>query len=173
MAGSVVLIDAWCKHTSPSSVYADITWVGYVGEVVPDEIEQRFSVICRGRDAALELVRGRFGSSQPVYGWEVDRACRDVVDDAGAGHLFIHRTGHNITSEVHGPGANMDDFETHDTRMIIPGTSFSIEPGVYEHDVMGLRTEIDVIITNDGKVLVPTEPVQQHVLPLLSSSWRQ
>jgi len=81
--------------------------------------------------------------------------------------MYIHRTGHNITDDVHGPGANMDDFETHDTRRVLPGTSFSIEPGLYENGVLGLRTELDVVIDLDGTVLVPSEPIQQAILPLL------
>ncbi|MBU3678319.1 MAG: aminopeptidase P family protein [Candidatus Kapabacteria bacterium] len=167
----VVLIDAWCRHDAPGSVFADITWVGYTGEVVPDDVESSFAIIRRGRDEALQLVRDRFASATPVSGFEVDRACRGVIDASGMGHAFIHRTGHNITTQVHGPGANMDDFETHDTRRILPGTSFSIEPGMYIPDVLGLRTEIDVIITHDQQVLVPSEPIQQRVLPLMSQGW--
>lgn len=166
----VVLIDAWCRHDAPGSVFADITWVGYTAEVVPDDIESAFSIVRAGRDAALNLVRERFGSGQPLAGYEVDRACRDVIKQAAMGHAFIHRTGHNITTQVHGPGANMDDFETHDTRLVMPGTSFSIEPGIYIPDLLGLRTEIDVIISHDGQVLVPSEPIQQRIIAIMSES---
>lgn len=168
----VVLIDAWCKHDSPGAVFADITWVGYTGDQVPHDVESAFKIICSGRDAAVELIKQRCADREPIYGWEVDRACRDVINAAGMGDAFIHRTGHNIGTEVHGPGANMDDFETHDTRRIINGTSFSIEPGVYIPNTLGLRTEIDVIIDHDGQPLIPTEPIQHSVLPLFSTNWR-
>lgn len=164
----VVLIDAWCRHESAGSVYADITWVGYTAEVVPDDVEASFAIIRAGRDAALELVRERFRAAEPLAGYEVDRACRAVIEQAGMGHAFIHRTGHNITTQVHGPGANMDDFETHDTRRVLPGTSFSIEPGIYIPELLGLRTEIDVIISPDGEVLVPSEPIQQRIIPIMN-----
>lgn len=167
----VVLIDAWCRHSAPGSVFADITWVGYTSDRVPDDVESAFTIIRKGRDAALALVRQRFASAEPVAGFEVDRACRSVIDAAGMGHVFIHRTGHNITTQVHGPGANMDDFETHDTRRLLPGTSFSIEPGIYIEDLIGLRTEIDVVVTHDGQVIVPSEPIQSHVLPILAEGW--
>lgn len=166
-----VLIDAWCRHDSAGSVYADITWVGYTAERVPDDVESAFRIIRHGRDAALSLVQERFASGQPIAGFEVDRACREVIESAGMGHAFIHRTGHNITTQVHGPGANMDDFETHDTRQILHGTSFSIEPGIYLPDLLGLRTEIDVIIQHDGQVLVPSQPIQQNVLPIMAEDW--
>ncbi|MBU3742856.1 MAG: aminopeptidase P family protein, partial [Candidatus Kapabacteria bacterium] len=166
--GMVVLIDAWARSHTPASIYADITWVGYTGDVVPDDVAHRFDVIVRGRDAAADLVRSRFASGTPVYGYEVDRACRNVIEQAGLGHLFIHRTGHSITDEVHGPGTNIDDFETHDTRRILPGTTFSIEPGVYEEDILGLRTEIDIVVDHDGSVSIPSAPVQMAVLPLLA-----
>lgn len=164
----VVLIDAWAKSHNPGSVYADITWVGYTGTEVPTNIAARFDAIVRGRDAAVDLIKTRFAAKQPVHGYEVDRACRGVIDAAGLGQFFIHRTGHSITDEVHGPGTNMDDFETHDTRRILPGTTFSIEPGVYEDGVLGLRTEIDVVVDHDGSINIPSGPSQTAILPLLA-----
>ncbi len=164
----VVLIDAWVRSSAPGSIYADITWVGYTGDTIPEETERLFGVIVAGRDAAIRLVRERFAQGQPLFGYEVDRACRGVIESHGNGPLFIHRTGHNITDEVHGPGTNMDDFETHDTRRVLPGTSFSIEPGVYIPDTLGLRTEIDVVIGLDGSVAIPSEPIQTSILPLLA-----
>lgn len=167
----VVLIDAWAKRNSPGAVYADITWVGYTGATVPTDVDASFRVIAAARDAAIELVKTRFAAGEPVMGCEVDRVCRDVVEHAGLGAAFIHRTGHNISTEVHGPGANMDDFETHDTRKILPGTTFSIEPGVYFPNSLGLRTEIDVVVGLDGTVTIPSEPIQHSILPLLSDTW--
>jgi len=166
----VVLIDAWVRSSAPGSVYADITWVGYTGDVIPKETERLFGVIVAGRDAAIQIVRERFEKNIPLYGFEVDQACRSVVASHGNAPLFIHRTGHNITDEVHGPGTNMDDFETHDNRRILPGTSFSIEPGVYIPEVLGLRTEIDIVISNDGQVSIPSEPIQTAILPLLAEA---
>ena len=74
-------------------------------------------------------------SGQPVHGWEVDRATRDVITAAGYGDKFIHRTGHSLGEEVHGNGVHMDDYETHDDRRLVPGTGFTIEPGIYTPDV--------------------------------------
>lgn len=173
MIGSnmVVLIDAWAKYDAPGSVYADLTWVGYTADLVPEDIANTFDVILRARDAALDLVTSRYTAGQDVAGCEVDRAARSVVDHAGLGHYFIHRTGHNITTVTHGPGTNMDDFETQDTRLVLPGTSFSIEPGVYIPGVVGLRTEIDVIVQSDGTVDVPSSPLQTRMIPLLATEW--
>ncbi|MCU0331513.1 MAG: M24 family metallopeptidase [Candidatus Kapabacteria bacterium] len=168
--GDVVLIDAWAKRPNEYSVYADITWMGYIGETVPESIAQRFDVIRLARDRAVELVVERFARKEPVMGYEVDQACRNIVEQAGLGSLFIHRTGHSIYTEVHGPGANMDGFETHDTRVLLPRTSFSIEPGVYEPGILGMRTELDVVILPDGSVSLPSAPLQMHVLPLLSDA---
>lgn len=169
----VVLIDAWAKNDAPGSVYADLTWVGYTGTEVPSDVERTFGVILKARDAALKLVQDRFAAGEPVAGYEVDRASREVVNAAGLGSKFIHRTGHSITTETHGAGANMDDFETHDTRLLLNGTSFSIEPGVYFAGSLGLRTEIDVIIQHDGSVEVPSSPMQSSILPLLADEWQQ
>lgn len=169
----VVLIDAWCKNNAPGSVYADLTWVGYTGVAIPVDLAASFNMIVEGRNAAIALVKERFASGTPVHGYEVDNACRAVIESAGMGSAFIHRTGHNITTEIHGPGVNMDDYETHDTRVLLPGTSFSIEPGIYLPDVLGLRTEIDVVILRDGTVTIPSSPLQASLLPLLSDEWEQ
>ncbi|RPI67302.1 MAG: M24 family metallopeptidase [Ignavibacteriae bacterium] len=96
-----------------------------------------------------------------------------MIEEAGLGSHFIHRTGHNITTQIHGPGVNMDDFETHDTRQILPSMSFSIEPGLYFANSLGVRTEIDVVILSDGTVTVPSAPLQTSVLPLLAEVWEQ
>lgn len=169
----VVVIDAWCKRRSPVAAYADLTWVGYTGVAIPADVAATFAIIVEGRNAALALVNERFRAGQPVYGFEVDRACRAVVEREGMSSHFIHRTGHNITTEIHGPGVNMDDYETHDTRQLLPGTMFSIEPGIYIPGLLGMRTEIDVVIQHDGTVHVPSSPLQMSILPLLADEWKQ
>lgn len=167
----VVLIDSWAKYKKPGAVFADLTWVGYTSDTVPGHAADMFDVIVRARDAAVRIVRDRFGNQQPICGYEVDDACRSVVVDANMGEYFIHRTGHNITTEIHGPGVNMDNFETHDERHILPGMCFSIEPGVYKQGTIGLRTEIDVIVHHDGTVLIPSDPIQKHIIPLFAQEW--
>lgn len=169
----VVVIDAWAKRRAPGSIYADLTWVGYTGAEVPSDVARTFDVIVRGRDAAIDLVKSRFAAGTSVSGYEVDRACRSVIDAAGLGSHFIHRTGHSITTQTHGAGVNMDDFETHDTRRILPSSSFSIEPGLYFANSLGVRTEIDIVILPDGTVTIPSSPLQTSVLPLLAEVWEQ
>jgi Xaa-Pro aminopeptidase len=169
LPGMVVLIDVWARGMSDDSVYADITWVGYTGETIPTEVQHRFNLLIQARDAAVEMCRQHFQNGQAVFGWQLDDACRSVIQQAGFGDWFIHRTGHNITTVVHGPGANLDNYETQDTRRILPGTSFSVEPGIYEPGVLGLRTELDVVVTHDGTVTVPSSPVQMMILPILGT----
>ncbi len=169
----IVVIDAWCKRNAPGAAYADLTWVGYTGVAIPADVASTFSIIANARNAALALVAERYRANLPVYGYEVDRACRAVIEQAGMASHFIHRTGHNITTEIHGPGANMDDYETHDTRRILPGTMFSIEPGIYIPNIVGMRTEIDVVIQHDGTVAVPSSPLQTSILSLLADQWKQ
>ena len=153
--GDLVLLDLWAKKNEQGSIYYDITWMGYVGTEVPEKIENIFQIARAGRNAALDLVVKRFAENMPVSGAEVDDACRKVIEDAGYGKYFIHRTGHNIGEEVHGNGCHIDNLETKDERVIIPGTCFSVEPGIYMPDEkMGFRTEIDVFVTDEGKVEV-------------------
>ncbi len=166
--GDLVLLDLWAKKNRPGSIYYDITWMGYIGEQVPEKIENIFQIARAARDAALNLVQKRFARGKAVYGWEVDDVCRRVIVDAGYGEYFTHRTGHNIGEEVHGNGVNIDNLETRDERRILPGTCFSIEPGIYlPHEKMGFRTEIDVFVTDKGTVEV-TGAIQESVIPILS-----
>jgi Xaa-Pro aminopeptidase len=159
----IVLIDLWGKLRQSGAVFADITWVAYTGAAVPDEYARPFDAIRAGRDAAVELVERAIGEGRELRGFEVDRACRDVIERAGFGPQFIHRTGHSLGEEVHGNGVHMDDYETHDDRRLIPGTGFTIEPGVYT-DRFGLRTEINMFVgEREARV---TGPRQQEIVKL-------
>jgi Xaa-Pro aminopeptidase len=165
--GDFVLLDLWAKKDKPRSVYADITWTGFIGEMVPEEYEKIFQVVKGGRDAALNFIRSSMAAGKVIYGYEVDDKARDYITQCGYGESFVHRTGHSIGEEVHGNGANMDNLETRDERAIIPQTSFSLEPGIYFRDKYGIRSEIDVYITKDREVIVTGLPMQEHIVPIL------
>ena len=159
----VVLLDLWGKLPDPGAVFADITWVGFTAPQAADPYVKAFNAARDGRDAAIALVQQRVRDGQEIRGFEVDRACRDVVERAGFGAQFIHRTGHSLGTEVHGNGVHMDDYETHDERRLIPGTGFTIEPGVYSKD-FGVRTEINMFV-GERDALV-TGPLQTAFVPL-------
>jgi Xaa-Pro aminopeptidase len=149
--GDLVLIDLWARGTGPRDVYADITWVGFCGDDPPAKLREIFEVTARARDAGLATVEGAFRDGKTLEGWQVDRAVRDVIAAAGYSDHFVHRTGHSIDTRVHGDGANLDDLETHDTRRLVPGLAFSIEPGIYlPGEGLGVRSEIDVFLAADG-----------------------
>ncbi|MEE9235579.1 MAG: M24 family metallopeptidase, partial [Candidatus Acidoferrales bacterium] len=144
-AGDWVLLDIWGKLKQPGSVYYDITWVGYVGDSVPPRYHEIFDVVRAARDAAVEFVANAVAKGETIRGYQVDDVARRVVRRHGYGDAFVHRTGHSIGEEVHSTGANMDNLETHDDREIIPGTCFSVEPGIYLRD-FGVRLEVDVYV---------------------------
>jgi Xaa-Pro aminopeptidase len=162
-ADELVLLDLWGKVDRPGSVFADITWVGYTGRRVPDRYARAFGAVARARDAAIAFVQQAAREGRPVRGWEVDRAASSVLKEAGYGAEILHRTGHSLGETVHGDGVNMDDYETHDDRRLLPGTGFTIEPGVYFSD-FGVRSEINMIVSErDARV---TGPVQPEILAL-------
>jgi Xaa-Pro aminopeptidase len=162
--GDTVLIDLWAKLDKPGAIFYDITWCGYVGNDPPPKYVEIFHTVRDARNAALSFVRERFASGKPVYGWEVDDACRAVVQRAGYGDYFIHRTGHSIGEQVHGNGVNIDNLETKDERLLVAGICFSVEPGIYLAGEMAVRSEIDVFITPSGKVDVTGAMQQELVL---------
>ncbi|MBI4515856.1 MAG: M24 family metallopeptidase [Deltaproteobacteria bacterium] len=167
--GSFVLIDLWAKE--PGGVYADITWTGYAGESVPDEYANVFAVVRAARDAAVMLVSEAARSQRSLCGADVDEAARSVIRRAGYGDYFVHRTGHSIGVEVHGNGANIDGFESPDHRRLIPGTCFSIEPGIYLPGRFGVRSEVDVYLS-ERDAEVTGMPAQTAVVPLLAPKMR-
>jgi Xaa-Pro dipeptidase len=163
--GDLVLIDLWGKEDE-AAIYADQTWMGYVGEEVPDRLADIFSAVVGAREAACSLVMERFAASAPVAGYEVDDASRAVIEARGWGEYFIHRTGHSIDRELHGSGPNIDNLETKDTRALIPGIGFSIEPGIYMPGDVGFRSEVDVFVAAAGPVVTTPAP-QRAIYPLL------
>lgn len=165
--GDVVIIDMASRNEGdPAAICADMTFVGYVGDVVPKEVADVFAVVARARDATVAFLTERFRDGKPVRGFEADGVARGVIARAGYAEFFIHRTGHSIDTRVHGDGANLDDFETHDTRPFIPDTGFSVEPGIYLPGKFGIRSEIDCHI--DGNKVEVTTPLQTEVTPILA-----
>jgi Xaa-Pro aminopeptidase len=162
-ANELVLLDLWGKLDRPGAVYADITWVGYTGTTVPDRFAKAFATICRARDAAIDLVQRAARDGVAIRGFEVDRAAANVIREAGFGTQILHRTGHSLGESVHGDGVNMDDLETHDDRRLIPGTGFTIEPGIYFAD-FGVRTEINMVM--GAREATVTGPLQTEILAL-------
>lgn len=164
--GDLLLIDLWAKQPAARSVYADITWTGFVGRDVPSRHREIFAVVRTARDAALAFVRERVSRGRFPCGWEVDEVCRQVIREAGYADRFVHRTGHSIGEEVHGNGANLDSLETKDDRCLLPRTCFSIEPGIYLPGQFGIRSEVDVYLS-DRDVHVFGQPIQTEIVPIL------
>ncbi|WP_439624314.1 M24 family metallopeptidase [Gemmata sp.] len=160
--GSFVLIDLWAKMNRPRAVYADYTRTVFIGDTVPEKYAKVFTVVAAARDAGITCVKDAFVAKRPLRGWEVDNATRAVIEAAGYGENYPHRTGHNIGQEVHGNGAHIDGLETRDDRLIIPRTCFSIEPGIYLPE-FGVRSEVDVFIDAAGTVHVTGGDLQTEI----------
>jgi Xaa-Pro dipeptidase len=163
--GDLLLLDVWGKTKESGSVYYDITWVGYLGAKVPEKMAKVFGIVREARDKAVELIQLSVAKGKPLQGWQVDNAARKVIEKAGYGKYFFHRTGHNIGQSVHGNGVNMDGLETHDVRHLIPKTCNSIEPGIYLPE-FGIRSEVNVYVgEKEARV---TGAVQKEILALLA-----
>jgi Xaa-Pro aminopeptidase len=160
----LVLLDLWAKKNgNPAAVYADITWVGFTGSAVPDRLDRVFEAVAGARDAAAGLAQESAKAHKDLRGWQVDRAARAVLEGAGYGEQILHRTGHNLGRDVHGNGVHMDDYESHDDRRLLPGTGFTIEPGLY-FSTFGVRSEINVFYGQHEALI--TGPVQTGILRL-------
>ena len=168
-AGDLILIDLFAKETGDDAIYGDLTWMGYAGEVVPEEYASVFRIVAQARDAAVTLIQRRVADGHAVTGAEADRAARGIIEAAGYGDQFVHRTGHSIGREVHGTGANLDSLETSDHRGLIGNTCFSVEPGVYLPGRFGVRSELDMTIQH-GRAEVSGGPAQAAIIPILADS---
>lgn len=162
-SGDFVLIDIWARLAKdPRSVWYDITWTGVVNREPTEREQLVFSTVRDARDAAIATVQQAFAANQPIAGWQADDAARKVIQAAGFGERFTHRTGHNIATELHGNGAHLDNLETHDERLILPHTCFSVEPGLYFPGEFGVRSEVNMI-TYPGRAVV-TGPIQRELV---------
>jgi Xaa-Pro aminopeptidase len=163
-SNELLLLDLWGKLPTPEAVFADISWVGYTGTEVPDDMTRVFETARDARDAAVTLVQDAAAQARDIRGYELDRAARAVIESAGYGQYILHRTGHSLGQTVHGNGAHLDDYETHDERRLLPGTGFTIEPGIYL-ERFGVRTEINMVWTAAGPDV--TGPRQQQIVRLV------
>ncbi len=159
--GDFVLIDIWGRVNKPESIFYDITWTGVVGREPTQREQHVFETVRNARDAAIRTVEKAFAENRPIRGFEADDAARAVIRNAGFGDYFTHRTGHNIAHEIHGPGAHLDNLETHDERLLLPNTCFSVEPGIYLPE-FGVRSEVDML-TAPGKAWV-TGKIQRELV---------
>ena len=158
----VVLVDLFGRY--PGAISADQTWMGFSGPTPPDKVRRVWETVRDARDAALDVVRRAGANGGGLKGFQVDRAARDVIERAGFGAFFVHRTGHSIDQELHGSGPHMDDYETRDDRVILPGCGFSVEPGIYFPGEFGVRSEVNVYWGPSGPVVTPTEPQREMVV---------
>lgn len=159
--GDLLLVDFWAKLSTPQAVYADYTWVAFLGESIPAKMVRVWDIVREARDSTLEFVRAGTRRRNAVRGWEVDGVARQVISRAGFGKYFIHRTGHSIGESDHGNGANLDGLETRDERLLIPRTCFSIEPGIYLPE-FGIRSELNVYL-GEEELVVTGDPIQQEI----------
>ncbi|MGA9722764.1 MAG: M24 family metallopeptidase [Candidatus Binatus sp.] len=166
--GDFILLDLWAKEAAPDSIYADFTWVAFAGDKVPAEHARVFKIVADARDATVDLVQRRVAAGDSVSGREADRVARSVIEAAGFGDAFVHRTGHSIGREVHGAGANLDSLETLDDRTLLDNSCFSVEPGIYLPGKFGVRSELDMTIENSCAT-VSGEPRQREIVALLAA----
>jgi Xaa-Pro dipeptidase len=156
----VILLDLWAGRTK-TTVFADQTWMGFGGKDPPARVREVWEVVRRARDAAIAAVEGAAAAGRPIAGFEADRAARGVIDAAGYGDRFVHRTGHSIDRNLHGSGPHLDDYETHDDRRLERGVGFSVEPGIYLPGEFGVRSEVNMYWGESGPVVTPAEPQQE------------
>jgi Xaa-Pro dipeptidase len=156
-SGDVVLLDLWAGR-SHTTVFADQTWIGFAGTRPPEQVVEVWRTVRQARDAAIETIRRAAADRRPIAGYEADRAARMVIERAGYGDAFVHRTGHSIDRDLHGSGPHIDDYETHDDRQLIPGIGFSVEPGIYLPGAFGIRSEVNVYWSESGPEVTPRAP---------------
>jgi Xaa-Pro aminopeptidase len=162
--GDLLLIDLWGAYAG--SVAADQTWMGMMGARVDERVQEIWEAVRDARDAALQFLRERFDAGVDVRGFEVDQVARALITDRGYGERFVHRTGHSIDTDLHGSGPNLDDLETRDDRTLVPGVGFSVEPGIYLPNEIGIRSEVNVYWGPEGPEVTPAR-VQSEIFLLL------
>ena len=164
--GDFLLLDLWARETAPGAIMGDITWVALCSGRIPQRYQHIADVVADARDAAVAYIQSEMAAGRPVRGCDADDVCRGVIERAGYGRYFIHRTGHSLGSAGHGNGAHLDNLETNDTRRLLPATAFTIEPGIYLPGDFGVRLEIDVLVHESG-IEITTLPLQREIVALV------
>ena len=159
----VILLDLWGGKGSTTTVFADQTWMGFSGRRVPEEVEKVWATVRDARDAAIRAIQEGARAGRPVGGFEGDRAARGVIEAAGSGQYFVHRTGHSIDRDLHGSGPHLDDYETHDDRQLLPGVGWSVEPGIYISGRFGVRSEVNMYWGPGGPEVTPAAPQRELI----------
>jgi Xaa-Pro aminopeptidase len=159
----VVLLDLWAGR-SLSTVFADQTWMGFAGARPPEQVQRVWQVVRDARDAAISTIQEAVAAGRPVRGADGDQAARRVIAEAGFGDHFVHRTGHSIDRDLHGSGPHLDDYETHDVRLLVPGVGFSIEPGIYLTGEFGVRSEVNMFWGPSGPEVTPAAPQRELIV---------
>jgi Xaa-Pro aminopeptidase len=162
--GDKLLIDLWAKKNEPGAIFYDITWCAFIGDEPPEEYVNLFHIVRDARREALAFLQNRLNQNLEVAGWEVDEVARRYIQEKGYGDYFTHRTGHSIGENVHGNGANIDNFETQDLRKLLPGSLFSLEPGIYIPGKLGVRSEVNVYINSEKKAITTGREQEELVL---------
>jgi len=152
--GDFILIDLWCKKNRPDAVYADVTRLGVAAAEPTKKQKEIFDIVRKAQRDATDFLRKQIAEGKEVKGYEVDQVARKVIEDAGYGKYFTHRLGHNISTELHGPGTHFDSLETYDDRPVLKGAMFSCEPGIYLPGEFGVRLEYDLYINLNGQVQI-------------------
>ena len=160
--GQVVLLDLWAGRRL-DTVFADQTWMGFAGAHPPARVTRVWDTVRQARDVAIATVREAVGAGRRIAGFEADRAARAVIEAAGFGPAFVHRTGHSIDRDLHGSGPHLDDYETHDDRLLLPGVGFSVEPGIYLAGEFGVRSEVNVHLGERAVEVTPAEPQRELI----------
>lgn len=149
--GDTVVVDI--GGTMPSGYCSDSTRTYAIGQ--PSAAAQvQYDVLQRAQQEAVESVR------PGVTAESVDAAARDVIDDAGMGHLFVHRTGHGIGVETH----EHPYIVSGNTQVLGQGMVFSVEPGIYDPGRQGARIEDIVVVTESGSRRLNNRPHELVVL---------
>ena len=161
--GDVILLDLWAGR-SRTTVFADQTWIGFAGARPPERVARVWHVVRDARDAAIAAVQQAAAERRPIAGYQADRAARGVIEAAGFGDAFVHRTGHSIDRDLHGSGPHLDDYETHDERLLIPGIGFSVEPGIYLPGEFGVRSEVNMFWSERGPEVTPRQPQTELIV---------
>ncbi|WP_033287501.1 M24 family metallopeptidase [Amycolatopsis jejuensis] len=150
--GDVVVVDI--GGPLPDGYNSDSTRTYTIGEPRDADVADTYAVLQRAQQAAVDAVRPGVTAEQ------VDAAARDVIEAAGFGEYFIHRTGHGIGLDVH----EEPYIIAGNTLPLEAGMAFSVEPGIYQPGRWGARIEDIVVVTGNGVEAVNTRPHELVVL---------
>jgi len=152
--GNLIMIDIWARLAEIGAPFADITWMMYYGRTPSKQQASAFRAVAEARDRAIKYLQSNLKNKIVPTGKEIDAEARNYLAKHGHGDKFLHGTGHSLGFVS--PHGRRTRINRRGKQSLPLNTGYTIEPGIYFKNKLGIRSEIDFYIDENYKLITTT-----------------